>query len=89
MLTVYRAHETHSAVGCQIKGISALLKKLGEFGISINEQDGTPLAMFLFAYHATVTTSDADLEEREKTYRYLLEQVGKQRVEVPTIPTLT
>jgi len=77
-LTVYRAIESGDAVGCEIKGVSALLKKLGDFGISINEQDGTPMVLFLFASQQTAKAS----AENDGTYRYLIEQVAKKRVEV-------
>src|SRR5687767_11917591 len=48
-ITVYRAIASGDAVGCEIKGVTALRKKLGDFGISVNEQAGSPLAVFLFA----------------------------------------
>ena len=82
-LTIYRSNENNDAVGCQIKGVHALLKKLGDFGISIKGQDGTPLALFVFVSQATGTGSAYRAEDREQTYRYLIEQVAKQRVEVP------
>ncbi len=81
-LTVYRAIEGGDAVGCQIKGISALQKKLGDFGISINEQDGMPLAIFLFVSQAVADSVEKDLAARGEMYKYLLEQVGKQKVEL-------
>ena len=82
-LTVYRAVKTKQAVGCQIKGIQALLRKLGEFGISLETTDGTPLALFLFASQADAAMDEERAALREKTYKYLLEHAGKQRVEVP------
>jgi len=81
-LTVYRSIANGDAVGCEIKGIRALREKLGDFGIHLNEQDGTPLAMFVFASQALGTSSDENAADRERTYKYLLEQVGKQRVSV-------
>jgi hypothetical protein len=84
-LTVYRSIATGNAVGCQIKGVSALLKKLGDFDISLNEQDGTPLAIFLFVSQAMATNTENDAESRQKTYKYILEQVGKQKVEVAIV----
>ncbi len=87
-LTVYRSNASGNAVGCQIKGISALLKKLGDFGIAIDRQDGTPLAIFLFISQVSAQDWARDATEREKTYRYVLEHVGKQKVDVPaeTVP---
>lgn len=85
-LTVYRSTGTGDAVGCEIKGVRALQQKLGDFGIHLNEQDGTPLAMFVFASHTMGKSSDENAANREKTYKYLLEQVGKQRVAVEPSP---
>ena len=81
-LTVYRSTASGEAVGCQIKGISALVQLLGGFGISLNEQDGTPLAMFLFASQAASDSPVDAAAEREKVYRYVLEQAGKAKVEL-------
>lgn len=81
-LTVYRSIAKGDAVGCQIKGITALIEKLGSFGISINEQDGTPLAMFLFASQAAADSTEDRAADRERLYKYLLEQVGKAKVEL-------
>ena len=82
-LTVYRSIASGDAVGCQIKGVTALIAKLGDFGISLKEQDGTPLAMFLFASQATTHSSgESNAADREKMYQYLLEQVGKAKVEL-------
>jgi len=80
-LTLYRSIDTKEAVGCQIKGVTALIKKLGDFGISLKAQDGTPLALFLFASQTIATGSQLPPEDRERTYRYLIEQVAKQKVE--------
>jgi len=84
-LTVYRSMATDDAVGCQIKGVGALLKQLGDFGISVDQADGAPLAMFLFVSQASARDWQKDIAEREKTYRYLLERAGRQRVEL-TMP---
>jgi hypothetical protein len=81
-LTVYRAIKSNEAVGCEMKGITALCKKLGDFGISLKEQDGTPLAMFLIASQATAMDVAKEPEARQEIYRYLLEQVGKRKVEI-------
>ena len=81
-ITVYRSIKTNEAVGLQIKGIVALIQKLGDFGVSINEQTDVPLAMFLFASRAASSTDDEKMiVAREKIYSYLLEQVGKVRVQ--------
>jgi len=84
-LTVYRSNSSGEAVGCQIKGISALLKKLGDFGISLNEQDGTPLAIFIFASQVAAESTENQAADREKMYKYVLEQVGKAKVELEQV----
>lgn len=81
-LTVYRSVATDDAVGCQIKGVSALQKKLGDFGIALNQQDGTPLAIFLFVSHVAAESSAEHAADREKMYKYVLEQVGNAKVEL-------
>lgn len=78
-LTVYRSISGNEAVGCEIKGVTALRQKLGGFGVELNEHDGTPLALFLFI-SAVDGEPSTDLVARQQTYQYLLEQVGKQRV---------
>ena len=82
-LTVYRSVASANAVGCEIKGITALLTRLGQFGIAIGRQDGTPLAMFLFISSVVAAEAAANAAERQKTYQYVLEHVGKKKVEVP------
>lgn len=81
-LTVYRAIATEDPVGCQIKGVSALVKMLGTFGISVKGQDGTPMAIFIFASRAAADSVEQSSLEREKMYRYVLEQAGKAKVEL-------
>lgn len=80
-LTLYRAIDSGEAVGCQIKGVRALLQKLGDFAISIHEKDGLPLALFILVSHTSGEPADRSAE-RGNTYRYLLEQVGKRKVEL-------
>jgi hypothetical protein len=81
-LTVYRAINGGEAVGCQIKGVAALQKKLGDFGISVNQQDGIPLAIFLFVSQTVADSTETDAAKRGEMYKYILEQVGKQKVEL-------
>jgi hypothetical protein len=81
-LTVYRSIATNEAVGCQIKGIRAIKGKLGDFGIALNETDGTPLAIFLVISQVVADLPEKDLEARCQMYKYLLEQVGKTKVEL-------
>lgn len=80
-LTVYRSAENKEAVGCQIKGIKALLKKMGDWGLDIDEAGGMRIAMFLFVSQNVANPSPVG-EDRGATYRYLLEKVGKASVTV-------
>jgi len=79
-LTVYRSHKNDEAVGCEIKGIHALLDKMGDFGISVNHKTGVPLAIFLFISHVAAAPSDEKIIAREKIYRYIMGMVGKETV---------
>ena len=82
-LTVYRSIASNDAVGCQIKGVSSLIEMLGSFGISLKSQDGTPLAMFIFASQAAADSfEEGSAAARDRVYRYILEQAGKAKVEL-------
>ncbi|HEX4124054.1 MAG TPA: hypothetical protein VHY37_04945 [Tepidisphaeraceae bacterium] len=83
-LTLYRSVETNDVVGCQIKGISALLKKFGDFGIAVS--DGvTPLATFFSYSHLTAQSGRYDPDKRRQLYLYLVEHYGKVPVEVSNL----
>lgn len=85
-VTIYRSVKTNEAVGCQIKGVSALVKKLGGFGISLsNAADGAPLALFVLVSQNAASGSRLDAEKRANTYRYLVEQVAQTKVEIPEL----
>ena len=47
LLTVFRSVESKELVGCQIKSIRCVLKKLGSFGVHI--EDGKILALLFLA----------------------------------------
>jgi hypothetical protein len=81
-LTVYRSQETREAVGFVIKGVAALRRKLGDYSISVKDTDGTPMALFVMVSQATASDFQFP-RRRQEMYQYLLEQVGKQKVEVP------
>src|SRR5271155_1355741 len=67
-LTLYRSIESDSAVGCQIKGVVALIAKMGAFGIGLGHNDGTPLAIFLFVSRDAHDGSIKDAEKRYEAY---------------------
>lgn len=84
-LTVYRSIHDDQAVGCQIKGVHALLRKLGEFGIAVNQPNGVPLAIFLFASHVAAKPDETKIVEREQLYRYIVGKAGPEKISVPAL----
>jgi len=82
-LTLYRSRETNEVVGCQIKGISAILKKFGDFHLSVHHDDGLALAQFVVVSHVTAENSRYGQEERRQLYLYILERLGKAKVNLP------
>ena len=47
LLTVYLAESTNELVGCKIKGVTQILKTLGNFGVMIRDQELTLGMLFL------------------------------------------
>src|SRR2546428_11080786 len=39
LLTLYRSEKTGEVVGCEVKGIKCITKRLGEFGIQIKDNN--------------------------------------------------
>src|ERR1700730_17372645 len=72
-LTLYRSVRTDEIVGCQIKGVDALLKKFGDFGITVSD-GGAPLATFFCVSHLTAESNQYDPQKRRQVYLYLVEQ---------------
>ncbi|HET6248679.1 MAG TPA: hypothetical protein VFE47_13335 [Tepidisphaeraceae bacterium] len=83
-LTLYRSVTNDAIVGCQIKGIGALLKKFGDFGISVSD-GGATLATFFCVSHLTAESGRYDPQKRRQAYLYLVENHGKARFDVPAI----
>lgn len=81
-LTIYRSVESDAIVGCQIKGISALVKKFDEVGISVSDGEAA-MATFFFVSHLTAESSQYDPQKRRQTYLYLVETHGRTKVEIP------
>jgi hypothetical protein len=86
-LTLYRSLRDQEIVGCQIKGITALLKKFGDFGISVSD-GGATLATFFCVSHLT-GSGKYDSDKRRELYLYLVEKHGKERVPVPSSEVAT
>jgi hypothetical protein len=66
-LTVYRSIETDSLVGCQIKGLPAALKLLGDFGLFIEERSkdkAVRLGMIFMACMAATPSPEPQTKER-------------------------
>lgn len=82
-LTLYKSRATDEVVGCQIKGISALVKKFGDFGLCVKHEDGVELARFVVVSHVIAENSHYDQEKRRQIYLYVLERLGKARVTIP------
>lgn len=79
LLTVYRALDGDQIVGCQIKGITAILKKFGEFGLKLTTKS-VDLAL-LFLVSNLVSENPVYSEgERRSLYTDLLTKAGDQRV---------
>jgi hypothetical protein len=65
LLTVYVSMKTDELVGCKIKGVRRLLKKLGEFGVMIDDREGAVLGL-LFLAAASLTDDPSQKEEYER-----------------------
>jgi hypothetical protein len=81
-LTLYRSLEGREIVGCEIKGVSALLRKFGDFGIAVQDDCAT-LAMYLFVSNLIAEFGQYDPQERREAYLYLVEKHGKTKLPVP------
>jgi hypothetical protein len=80
LLTVYCADETGEMVGCQIKGVRAILKRLGDFGVQI-VQGSIDLRILFFAYK--MAAEKPQLEKLEELWRAAEE--NKASVDAPEL----
>ena len=48
LVTVYHSMDTNELVGCKIKGVQRLLRTLGDFGVSVEEEE-IELGLFFMA----------------------------------------
>ena len=55
LLTVYLSVKNDALVGCKIKGVRRLLKTLGDFGVSVRDEDISVSLLFLAA---TISSPD-------------------------------
>jgi len=49
LLTVYLAMGTDELVGCKIKGVSRLIRRLQEFGVRVTPEGGAPLSILFLS----------------------------------------
>lgn len=81
VLTVYRSQDDDALVGCQVKGISALIAKFGDFGLQI-KTDELRLALLFCVSHIVGEDSYYEAPRRHKLYNDLLSRFGKTTVNV-------
>ena len=81
LLTVYKAFEDHRIVGCQIKGVTDILEKFGQFGVEVHTKDKR-LAFFFLVSNLVGAESEIPDPQRRDLYLYLLSKVGKEQVEI-------
>ena len=79
LLTVYRALEGDQIVGCQIKGITAILKKFGEFGLKLRTKS-VDLALLFLVSNLVGENLVYSEPERRSLYADLLTKAANQRV---------
>jgi hypothetical protein len=79
LLTIYRS-EHEEMVGCQIKGVRAILKQLGDFGVQIIDGN-VDLRVFFMAYK--LAADNPPRETIDELWRAASET--KARVEAPEL----
>ncbi|MEX2387032.1 MAG: hypothetical protein WD534_04060 [Phycisphaeraceae bacterium] len=82
VVTVYRAFEDDRLVGCQIKGITALIQMFGEFGVEVQE-GRAKLAFFFLISNFMDQKPSYDEPKRRNVYGDLLRRAGHEQVELP------
>lgn len=81
ILTVFRRMDDDRFTGMQIKGVSALLKRFGDFHIQI-ESNQVQLSAFFFISLLLGENEQYELPRRRKMYGDLLTRVGNTCVNV-------
>jgi hypothetical protein len=78
-LTIYHSVENDALVGCKIKGIRRLLKTLGDFGVSIQDEEIS--VNWLFLAGAALASSRQHVDR----YQQLGRQAGNFRIPKKTL----
>src|SRR5689334_19085297 len=77
LLTVYRSETSGEMTGCQVKGITCILKRLGDFGVQIQSESPTVDIRLIFMGY-NLSTNDPKHETIEK----LREEAARLRAQV-------
>ncbi len=82
-LTVYKSFADNSVIGCQVKGVRAILHTLGQFGVEYKEK-GVSLALLFWLSHYNGSELPASPAQapRKPIYDQLLEEAGDTTVEI-------
>jgi hypothetical protein len=64
LLTLYRSIETRDIVGCQIKGVQCILKRLDAFGIQTKEYKTLDLRIIFLGYGLSADESQREAVEQ-------------------------
>ena len=84
LLTLYVSMQSDELVGCKIKGVRRLLKKLGDFGVMIEDGDGAVLGL-LFLAAASLTDDPSQKEEYER----IGHKIGSAKIEKSELQAVT
>jgi len=82
VLTVFRSQSSGDIVGCQVKGMVALLQKTGSLGLEFRAKK-VPLGVLFLLSFFQARDPVLDLPERQNLYRDLGDRIGKTQVDVP------
>jgi len=85
-LTVNRADDDDEIVGCQIKGVHALLNKHGAFSVEYREK-GVLLAFLFFVSHFNADVDESEFVSRKPVYDRLIEFAGDRTVSLTDADT--
>ena len=84
LVTVYRSFEHDRIVGCQVKGIGAVVRKFGDFGVSLGTKQ-VHLNMLFFVCHVMAADPTDNAARRRDAYYTLLRRASGQTIEVPDL----